>query len=256
MPVAIRPLGTAPQGSVSNFLVRSLSVTVALLCAFGLLHSQSDFASVRPSRHIEFFQVHDRNMIDALLLLGQQEQIGIGIDYIDAAAFQQRLTVQLRNATLANILNTITRRFGYQWSTDGRVVRVTHAGAMVGRRNLLNTRIAKFKASAIPLGEADCNLKMAFHFALNPNSGGIVGSCLYGDMDYRIDSIDMENATVRQILDALVAQRGNGAWVVLQPPWTMDKDLGFGFWKVLAYDRADGDYSRGLQVRGLGLRDR
>ncbi len=31
----------------------------------------------------------------------------------------------------------------------------------------------------------------------------------------------------------------------------MDKDLGYGLWKVLAYDKTDGEYSRGLQVRGL-----
>jgi hypothetical protein len=78
-----------------------------------------------------------------------------------------------------------------------------------------------------------------------------VGDCPYGGIEYRIDGLDVNNATVRQILDALVSQHGNGAWVVQQPPWTMDKDLGYGLWKVLAYDKTDGEYSRGLQVRGL-----
>lgn len=195
-------------------------------------------------------------MIDALLLFGQQEHIGVGIDYIDTAALQQRVTIQLRAATVADVLDAITHPFGYRWSTNGRVVRITHLGAMVSSRNLLNTQIARFKVSDVPLEQADCNLKIAFYFALNPKSTGMVGDCLYGGIEYRIDPLDVRNATVGQILDALVSQHGNGAWVVQRPPWTMDKDLGYGLWKVLAYDRTDGEYSRELQVRGLGLQNR
>jgi hypothetical protein len=32
-----------------------------------------------------------------------------------------------------------------------------------------------------------------------------------------------------------------GAWVVPQAPWTMGKDLGYGLWKVLEYDRTDAE---------------
>jgi len=213
-------------------------------------------SSAKPSRHVAIFEVHDRNMIDAVLLFGQQERIGLGIDYIDAAALQQRVTIHLRTATVADVLDAITRRFGYRWSTNGRVVRITHPGAMVGSRNLLNTRIAKFKVSDVPLEQADCNLKIAFYFALNPKGTGIVGDCPYGGLEYRIGPLDVKNATVGQILDALISQHGNGAWVVQQPRWTMDKDLGYGLWKMLAYDRTDGEYSRALQVRGLGLQNR
>jgi hypothetical protein len=103
------------------------------------------------------------------------------------------------------------------------------------------------------LEQADCDLKGAFYFALNPNIKGVVGDCMFGGLGQRIDGLKMNNATVRQILDALVSQHGNGAWVVQQPPWTMNKDAGFGVWRLLAYDRTDGQYSRMLQVRGLGL---
>jgi hypothetical protein len=87
---------------------------------------------------------------------------------------------------------------------------------------------------------------MAFHEKAG-RSGGI---------EYRIDPLAVRNATVGQILDALVCQHGNGAWVIQQPPSTMDKDLGYGLWKMLAYDRTDGEYSRALQLWGLGLQNR
>lgn len=57
---------------------------------------QSQLASsASPSRYVAVFEVHDRNMIDALLLFGQQEHIGVGIDYVDAAALQQRVTAKV-----------------------------------------------------------------------------------------------------------------------------------------------------------------
>jgi hypothetical protein len=146
---------------------------VAFLCASGVVLCQNRPVSSNPSRRVALFEVHDRNMIDALLLFGQQEHIGVGIDYIDAAAFQQRVTIQLRDATVADVLDTITRPFGYQWSANGQVVRVTHPGGMVGKRNLLNTRIAEFEVSEMPIEQADCRLKIAFYFALHPNSSGI-----------------------------------------------------------------------------------
>lgn len=211
-------------------------------------------SSANPSRHVPVFDVHDRDMIDALLMFGQQERIGIGIDYIDATALQQRVTVQLRATTVGHVLDSITHRFGYRWSVIGSVVRVTHTGAMVGERNLLNTRIPSFKVSDVPIRLADCNLRVTLYSVLNPTSKGILGDCMYSP-ESQVGRVEMENAPVWQILDAIVS-KGNAAWVVQQPPWTMDKDLGYGLWQVLPYNRTDGKYSSGLQVWGLGLHNR
>lgn len=52
------------------------------------------------------------------------------------------------------------------------------------------------------------------------------------------------------------SEPSNGAWIVQQPPWTMGKDLGYGLWKVLEYERTDAEYNRELHVRGFGLQAR
>lgn len=232
-----------------------VGLPLAIVFLSGLVFAQEPVSSseITRSRKVEKFKVHERNMIDALLMFGQQERLGIGIDYIKAEAFKQKINLEFHNATLGDVLDTITRRFGYVWSSHDRVLTVTHAGAMRGRRNLLNQRIETFKVSAMPLELAGCRLRTTLYFAVNPSSKGVVGDCPYGGAEHTIEGLEMKNVTVRQILDALVAQHGNGAWIVQQPPWTMDKDLGYGFWKLLAYDRPDGEYSRSLQIRGLGL---
>jgi len=230
---------------------------LALIAAFCALTSpifcQPVANRIEPSRRIAHFQVQDQNMIDALLQLGQQEEFGVGIDYIDAAAFERKLSISTRDSTLASVLDQITKELGYKWSVQGRAINVTHPGAIVGKRNLLNTRIRHFKVDPMPLEQAGCQLAIAFKFAMNPKMKGLAGDCLFAGIEQRIDGVEMNGSTVREILNALVSQHGNGAWVVQQPSWTMNKDLGFGVWKLLAYGRADGRYSRMLQVRGLGL---
>jgi hypothetical protein len=235
--------------------MRRAALVFVLCCAqmtFGQHHAA---ASPLRLRRVPYFEVRNRNMIDALLLLGQQERIGIGIEYIDKAAFQKRVTLQFRDRNVEYVLNALTRPFGFRWSTDGQAITVTHTGAFAGSRNLLNTRIPKFNIEEMPLGQADCRLQVALYFAMNPNSEGVVGDCMFSGVTYRVGPLEMKNATVREILNRMVSQHGNGGWVVQQPPWTMDRDLGHGFWKVLPYDNMNGNYSKGLQVWGLGLHD-
>jgi len=233
-----------------------MPAAVALWCVFSCLAVGEHCPAVRvnPSRRLVAFDIRQRNLIDALLLLGQQEKIPIAIEYINAIAFEKQLTLQLRDQTLQEVLDALTHPFGYRWFTDGRVVTVTHHGALRDKRNLLNTRIPHFRISETEMHQADFALHIGLYFVLNPHSRGIVGDYPGGNFGFRVGPLDMKNGTVREILNCIISQHGNGAWVVQQPPWTMDKDLGYGVWKVLEYDRTDGSYSRELQVRGLGLR--
>jgi hypothetical protein len=230
-----------------------LALIAAFFVATSPMFCQFVANGLEPSRRVAQFQVQDQNMIDALLKLGHQEEFGVGIDYIDAAAFEKKLSISVRDSTVASVLDQITRALGYMWSVQGHAINVTHPGVMLGRRNVLNTRIRHFKVGPMPIEQAGCQLAIAFKFALNPKMQGLAGDCPFGGSDQRIDGLQMNNSTVREILNALVSQHGNGAWVVQQPSWTLNKDLGFGVWKLLAYDRADGRYSRMLLVRGLGL---
>jgi len=196
-------------------------------------------------------------MIDALLQLGQEQQVPIGIEYIDAAAFRSRITLHARNSTVGSLLDTITHGQGYRWFIQDGVVTVTHNGAPQGRKNLLNMRIPEFAIDKeMTLQAASLKLLGTLYWALNPHSTGIVGDYPSGNPRLRVGPLMMKNATVRQILNGIVSQRRNGAWVVQQAPWNMDKDPSYGLWRVFEYDGINGaKYSGLLQVWGLGLHD-
>ena len=196
-------------------------------------------------------------MIDALLQLGQEQQVPIGIEYIDAAAFRIGITLHARNSTVGSLLDTITHAQGYRWFIQDGVVMVTHNGPPRGRKNLLNTRITEFAIDQeITLQAASLKLLGALYWALNPHSTGIAGDYPGGNPRFRVGPLKMKDATIRQILNRIVSQHRNGAWVVQQPPWNMDKDPSYGLWRVFEYDGNNGaKYSALLQVWGLGLHD-
>jgi len=233
--------------------MRTIAIAIVFLCPTSALYGQTRSASPNLSRKIVRFDARQRNLIDALLSFGAQEHVPIGIDYIDKAAFEQRVNLEFRERSVRQILDALTHPLGYRWSTEGAVVSVTHDGALVGKSNLLSTRIPQFRITETSMHEASLALSMHLHFVLNPKSSGIVGDSPGGNLAFRVGPFRLQNATVRDILNQIVSQHRNGAWVVQQPPWTMGKDLGYGIWRVLEYDRGDAEYSRALQVRGLGL---
>jgi hypothetical protein len=194
-------------------------------------------------------------MIDALLQLGQEQRIPIGIEYIDAAAFRSRISLHAQDTTLGRLLDTITHGQGYSWFTVDNVVMVTHNGAPRGRKNLLTLRIPEFTIEReVTLQAASLKLLGGLYFALNPHATGIVGDYPSGNPQFRVGPWMMRNATVRQILNGIVSQHNNGAWVVQQAPWNMDKEPSYGLWRVFEYDGNNGaKYSGLLQVGGLGL---
>jgi hypothetical protein len=236
--------------------MRVIAIAIVLLCPISALYGQTRSASPKLSRKVAFFSVKQQNLIDAILSFGAQEHLPIGIDYIDKAAFQQRMNLEFRERSVREILDALTHPLGYRWSMVGAVVSVTHDGALVGKWNLLNTRIPQFRIGETSMHEASLALSLHLYFVLNPKSGGIAGDSPGGNLAFRVGPFDLKNATVRDILNQIVSQHRNGAWIVQQPPWTMGKDLGYGLWKVLEYDRTDAEYSRELQVRGLGLQAR
>lgn len=208
-----------------------------------------------PFRPVQSFEIRDLNMIDALLRLGEEQRVPIGIEYVDTAAFRSRITLHVRNSTVGALLDAMTRPLGYSWFMQHNVVIVTHRGAATGRKNLLNIPIPDFSLNKeVTLQAASLKLLVTLYFTLNPHATGILGDYPTGNPQFRVGPLRMKKATVRQILNRIVSQNRDGAWVVQQAPWNMDKDPSYGLWRVFEYDGNNGaKYSDLLQVWGSGL---
>lgn len=235
----------------------TFSVFACLGASLPTLGQARPHGSDIPSRPVSLFSMRDQNMIDALLQLGQEQRIPIGIEYIDAAAFRSRISLHEQDTTVGRLLDTITHGQGYSWFANGGVIIVTHNGVPQGRKNLLNLCISEFTiAREVTLQAASLQLLGKLYFVLHPHATGIAGDYPSGNPQFRVGPWTMRNATVRQILNRIVSQHNNGAWVVQQAPWNMDKQPSYGLCRVFEYDGNNGaKYSGLLQVWGLGLHD-
>jgi hypothetical protein len=237
--------------------ILALSVLACLSASPQTLGQTSSSRSYVPSCSVSSFNIQQLNVIDALLQLGQEQRIPIGIEYIDAAAFRSRISLHEQDTTVGRLLDSITHGQGYSWFPNGGVIIVTRNGAPQGRKNLLRLRISEFKiAREVTLQAASLQLLGKLFFVLHPHATGIAGDYPSGNLQFRVGPWTMRNATIRQILNRIVSQHNNGAWVVQQAPWNMDKEPDYGLWRVIEYDGNNGaKYSNLLQVWGLGLYD-
>jgi hypothetical protein len=237
--------------------ILALSVLACLSASPRTLGQTRSNWSKIASRSVSSFNIQQLNMIDALLQLGQEQRIPVGIEYIDAAAFRSRITLHEQGTTVGKLLDTITNPLGYSWFVDGDVVMVTHSGAPQGSKNLLDSRIPEFSLKRdATLQAASLRLIGELYFVQHPHATGIGGDYPSGNPQFRVGPWTMRNATVRRILNRIVSQHNNGAWVVQQAPWNMDKELSYGLWRVFEYDgNNSAKFSALLQVWGLGLHD-
>jgi hypothetical protein len=207
--------------------ILALSVLACLSASPRTLGQIRSNRSKIPSRSVSSFNIQQLNMIDALLQLGQEQRIPVGIEHIDAAALRSRITLHEQGATVGKLLDTITHSLGYSWFVDGDMVMVTHSGAPQGSKNLLDSRIPEFNLKRdATLRAASLRLIGKLYFVQHPRATGIVGDYPSGNPQFRVGPWTMRNATVRRILNRIVSQHNHGAWAVQQPPWNMDHGQG------------------------------
>ena len=231
--------------------MRRSILLIALCCSSNLALGSRPPELLNLDSRVSHFAVQHRNLIDSLLMLGQQAHIPVAIEYIDQTSFKPTLSLDLRHRSVRQLLTAITRPAGYRWMLRESVVTVTHSGALTGRSNLLNIRVQHFKIPESTMQHAGMVLAINLYSVLNPHSGGVAGDYAGGNPKYLTGPFDLENKTVREILDRIVSQHRNGAWIVQQPPWTMGRDLGYGFWAIIEYDSTQSTYGNRIQVHGL-----
>lgn len=203
------------------------------------------------------YTAKDENMLDALLALGAQEHLPMGIEYVNPKDLETPLNLKLSNATAEDVLKAILGQHkGYEWKAQEGVLAITHKSVPMGKANLLNTLLPEFfLARRETLQMASFSLRMQLERELypiteRPGITGVVGSLPVGSFKNQIGPLKMHRVTVRQALDELVRKSGEAAWVVLVPPAKLGElptrwphTRVDDFWRVIEYEGKPGDWS-------------
>lgn len=182
------------------------------------------------------FHVENLTLVDTLLRLAQQQHFPLGIEYIDVKAVTDPISLDTGPAPLGQVLSAILRlQVGYSWSVQDGVVRISHSDVPVGTANLLSHTLPDFIIPRMSITEASLALDHTLYADLNPGTVGWAGSYAGEISATKVGPYSMRSVTVREVLNRMVRDAGDAAWVVQVTPRNLDKLPSYGLWRVVEY---------------------
>ena len=178
-------------------------------------------------QRVEIFDSESSLTASQLIDLAQRFQIPMGIELVDKSEETVAPPIHARNTTVQRIIQQIVHeRPGTGFTLSGGVVHVFASSIINDPRNFLSLRVPHFRVENESLFGAEWLLRVSIHEVLNPGLGGYGGGHGYGvprtdTFDVRNLSFSVNNATVRQILNGIVAKHGNALWLVRINPSQM-----------------------------------
>jgi hypothetical protein len=201
-------------------------------------NAQTEPGSALLSKPVTSFTAQGLSLVDALLQLGQQEEIPLGIEYVDRESQETPTIVKMEKTTVGAILEKlVAQERGCSWRVREGVLTVTQGSAEPARENLLNRMIPQFSVSRCSVSEASNLLWMDLEQQLDPTIKGFAGDFFPADGQNLIGPLTMRNAPVWRVLNRLVTVNQKGAWIVQVANGRLDKLPGYGLWRIVEYQR-------------------
>jgi hypothetical protein len=168
-------------------------------------------------KHIEHFETAGRTLVASVLDLAYQYELPIGIERLDREALTRPIDLRFQNESARGILIAIIQQIPeYQVAFSDGLVDIFVPREREDPSNLLNRVIKNFNVMNQDAGAANAELACALAQEIDP-SRVCVSSIAKGQLGKQKTKLHMQNARVYEIVNAIVAQKGNAAWTVIVP---------------------------------------
>ncbi len=206
------------------------------------------------AKRVRSLNVRGLCVVDALLRLGQQEHIPLGIEYLAPEALEKPIAGDFHNTTVGGILEGLLGGGkGYTWRVREGVLEVSHRSVASGEANLLDRVLPSFVIRRCSVADASNALYMSLNSQLHPEVTGYAGDYNPGDPQDLIGPLELRNAPVRSVLNRLVSSANKkAAWVVQVPPGHLDELPTGGLWTIVEYETPPRQYAAELLRRVSG----
>lgn len=170
-------------------------------------------------RRVHDYHLSGVNFVQALARVAGDFKIPMGIEWVKTPAAETKIDLSWKSATVEEVLQAIVQnRAGYRMAVTAGVVRISAPGLVPNRENPLKLRIDKFEVRSAPTESVSRQLhgviKQTLYAAKSQTAGaGIAGSGASNLDDPRI-SVRLKDATVEDILDAIVLASARKIWIV------------------------------------------
>lgn len=171
----------------------------------------------------------------ALLKVAGDFKLPMGIEWERSASTMRPLAISQRNATVKEIIQAIlASQPGYEVEVEKGVVRVSSAKLLADRRNFLKLKVGEFRAQTVGLETATKRLRELVKATVSPPRGGNrkapqggTGFSQGVEVGEPELTLDMQDASVEDVLDALAVASDRKIWLVTYAPGSALTPTGF-----------------------------
>jgi hypothetical protein len=184
-----------------------LAVLLALL-PFCAAASPPDDLTAKLSKSVSNYNLGSFNFVGALIRVSNDFEIPLGIAWVNSPAAHKELPFTWKKATILEIIqNIVSTQPGYQVEVADGVVHIWPSGLIPDRENFLKLKIPAFDVHDAYVEVASFKL----HVLVTPRKYGQIS--IGGTGDSKV-TLELENASVGAVLDALVVASNRKIWVV------------------------------------------
>jgi hypothetical protein len=159
--------------------------------------------------HVGDYDLGKCTFVEALIRVSNSFEIPMGIEWVDSGAGRAEYQFSWKDATVREVIESIASTLpGYQVNVSNGVVHVFASGLIPTEQDFINIRIGSFSAHQEFFELAIFKL----HDLLAPPRGNRQIS-IAGPGDSKVN-LELNNATVEEIFDALALGSNRKIWVV------------------------------------------
>lgn len=179
-----------------------------LLVQFASAQTPQDNLDAKLSKHIDSYNLNECNFVEALVRISNDFKIPMGIEWVNSPAGRASVSISRKGATVQEVLESVTKTIpGYQVRIMHGMVHVANSELVSDQQNFLKLKIDSFSAHGEILEGASFKLRTL----IAPRQYGKLS--VVGPGDSRVN-VEMKNATVEEVLDALALASMGKIWVV------------------------------------------
>jgi hypothetical protein len=193
-------------------------------------------------------------MTDVVLALAYEHQLPLALECVTRDAVQKPLELHARGQKLRDVIATLTASVpGCRVDLSHGLVDVYSPEARTDSSDLFNMVVPEYRVAGVDTDMADTMLLCTLGRRLYPRSAGCGGSTAGDQWGHVKITLEMRNAKVYQILNAIVAQNGRAVWTPMRTSKTpAEGNRGYltNFWNIYPLD-PDFERAVAMNVRGL-----
>jgi hypothetical protein len=218
-----------------------LVVTLSLLFVIPVQGQQrADLEQMTVGR----FEVNETSIPEALLKLGEDSRVPLGIVATDPELWKQKVSLRAENAGFTSVLGRIlSGASGYRWHETQGVVVIANPDLHTAVNDSLYVTIPVFETSrpqappnARTAEAVSTKLWMTLLLHLDPQrKEGFMGVLHPSDLDRELPSVDLGGHSVEEILNWIVSRHGAAAWVAMPFLGDIQKAQVGQLWKIFFY---------------------